>query len=86
MFSGGSMKLDLDYQKNGQIVTNLMAADQPDLWTQNASVLSDLARTAFVSIITGEKDLDYFDTFVQDWLEAGGQQTLDEMEKLYPNN
>jgi putative aldouronate transport system substrate-binding protein len=43
-----------------------------------------MVKTTFTAIITGEKDLSYFDTFVQDWLAAGGQQTLDEMEKLYP--
>jgi putative aldouronate transport system substrate-binding protein len=84
MFSEGSMKLDLDYQKNGQIVTNIMAAEQPDIWIQNSSVLSDLVKSAYTAIITGEKDIDYFDTFVEEWLSAGGQETLDEMDKLYP--
>ena len=84
MFSEGSMKIDLDYQKNGQIVTNIMASVQPDIWVQNSSVLGDLVKAAYLAIITGEKDLDYFDTFVQEWLKAGGQETLDEMEKLYP--
>ncbi len=86
MFSEGSMKIDLDYQKNGQIVTNIMASKEPDIWIQNASVLGDLVKSAYTAIITGEKDLDYFDTFVQEWLNAGGQETLDEMEKLYPQN
>lgn len=86
MFSEGSMKIDLDYQKNGQTVTNLMASQEPDIWTQNSSVLVDLVKIAYTAIITGEKDLDYFDTFVKEWLAAGGQETLDEMEKLYPEN
>ena len=80
------MKIDLDYQNNGQIVTNIMASAQPEIWIQNASVLGDLVKAAYLAIITGEKDLDYFDTFVQEWLKAGGQATLDEMEKLYPEN
>lgn len=84
MFSEGSMKIDLDYQKNGQTVTNVMSSLQPDIWTQNSSVLTDMVKTTFVSIITGDKDIDYFDTFVDEWLAAGGQQTLDEMELLYP--
>ncbi len=84
MFTEGSMKIDLDYLNNGQIVKNEMAAQEPEIWIQNASVLTDMVKTTFTAIITGEKDLSYFDTFVQDWLAAGGQQTLDEMEKLYP--
>lgn len=86
MNAAGSMKIDLDYQKNGQDVINIMAGEEPDIWIQNASVLNDLVRTAYTAIITGDKDLDYFDTFVKEWLEAGGQETLDEMEKIYPNN
>lgn len=86
MYSEGSMKIDLDYQKNGQIVTNIMAGEEPDIWIQNASVLNDLVRTAYTAIITGDKELDYFDTFVQEWLAAGGQETLNQMEKLYPKN
>ncbi|MHB8129373.1 MAG: extracellular solute-binding protein [Mobilitalea sp.] len=86
MYSEGSMKLDLDYQKNGQIVTNIMASQEPEIWIQNSSVLNDLVRSAYTAIIIGNKDLDYFDTFVEEWLEAGGQETLDEMDKLYPIN
>jgi putative aldouronate transport system substrate-binding protein len=63
-----------------------MASQEPDIWTQNSSVLVDLVKAAYTAIITGEKELDYFDTFVEEWLAAGGQETLDEMEKLYPKN
>jgi putative aldouronate transport system substrate-binding protein len=43
-----------------------------------------MLRTTFTDIITGVKPLDAFDQFVSDWLSNGGQQTLDELEKMYP--
>lgn len=81
---GGSMKIALDYKDKGWLYTNIMANEMPEIWVQNSSVLGDLVDTAFVDIITGVKPIESFDTFVEEWLAAGGQQTLDEMEVLYP--
>lgn len=81
---GGSMKIALDYQKKGWLVTNLMANEQPEIWKQNSALLGDLVDTYFVDIVVGNKPVDAFDEFVSAWLSAGGQETLDELEKLYP--
>lgn len=81
---GGSMKIALDYQEKGWLITNEMANELPDIWRQNSSVLGDMVDTTFVDIIVGNKPVDAFDQFVTDWLAAGGQQTLDELEALYP--
>lgn len=78
----GSVVIALkDY--DGHIVTNLMGSERPDIWQQNASILESIEIQAFTDIIIGNQPLDYFDTFVQDWLNAGGQETLDELEKIY---
>ncbi len=81
---GGSMKIALEYKDKGWLVTNQMANELPDIWRQNSSVLGDMVDTTFVDIIVGNKPLDAFDTFVTDWLAAGGQQTLDELELIAP--
>lgn len=81
---GGSMKIALDYQEKGWLVTNLMASNQPEIWKQNSALLGDMVDTYFVDIIVGNRPLDDFDEFVQAWLAAGGQQTLDELEVMYP--
>ena len=81
---GGSMKIALEYKDKGWLVTNEMANDLPEIWVQNSSVLGDMVDTWFVDIIIGNKPVDSFDEFVDAWLAAGGQQTLDEMEVLYP--
>ncbi|MDR1641467.1 MAG: extracellular solute-binding protein, partial [Clostridiales bacterium] len=85
--AGGSMNIALNvYRPAGALVTNIMSTERPEIWLQNSSVLQTLLETSFTDIILGNKPLDSFDTFVADWLKAGGQQTLDEMEVLYPNS
>lgn len=81
---GGSMKIDLDYREKGWMVTNVMEDRQPEIWMQNSSVLGDMVDTTFVDIIVGNKSVEDFDQFVTDWLAAGGQQTLDELDAMYP--
>ncbi|MCI9552551.1 MAG: extracellular solute-binding protein [Acutalibacter sp.] len=80
----GSMPIDLAHQAAGEEVVNIMANDIPDIWVQNSSVLGDMVLQEFIDIITGTKPVDHFDQFVTEWLNAGGQETLDELEKLYP--
>lgn len=86
MHAAGTMRLDLDAQARGELVVNIMANEIPEIWKQNGSVLGTMVETAFTDIITGNKGIDSFDQFVEDWLEAGGRQTLEEMDKLYPAN
>ena len=81
---GGSMKIALDYQDKGWLVTNLLSNEQPEIWKQNSAVLGDMVDTYFVDIVVGNRPVDDFDEFVQSWLAAGGQQTLDELEVMYP--
>jgi putative aldouronate transport system substrate-binding protein len=84
---GGSMSIALNtYRPANALVTNIMSTDRPEIWLQNASVLQTLLETSFTDIITGAKPLDSFENFVQEWLRAGGQQTLDELEIMYPNS
>lgn len=37
----------------------------------------------FTKVITGEESLDSFDAFVQEWLDAGGQEITDEYNRLF---
>ncbi len=75
---------NIDYTDDAAFIRNIMSTDMPDIWIQNSSVLGDMVNQAFTDIIIGAKPLDYFDEFVENWLAAGGQQTLDELEELYP--
>ncbi len=81
---GGSMKIALDYKDKGWLVENVMGADEPEVWQQSSSILSDMIQTTFVDIIVGNKPVDYFDEFVEQWLANGGQATLDALDEMYP--
>ncbi|WP_157950218.1 extracellular solute-binding protein [Vallitalea okinawensis] len=54
-----------------------------DAYSKYAPDLRRIAAEAFISIVTGEKPIDYFDEFVETYLANGGQETLDEMQTAY---
>ena len=87
MFSRGSMAIALeDYRNDKALIENVLGAQIPEIWLESVAVLQTIQDTAFTDIVIGNKDLDSFDAFVQDWLNNGGQKTLDELEILYPAN
>lgn len=87
MSKEGSLPIVLNkYIPDNALVQSVLGIQRPDVWLTNASSLDTLTITAFTDIITGAKPVDYFDTYVKQWLKAGGQQTLDELDKMYPAN
>ena len=46
-------------------------------WTQ----LRELEKKAYLQIISGREELDYFDTFAAEWMEQGGAQITEEVRK-----
>lgn len=72
------------YRPDGAYVDSVMSTDRPEIYIQNSSVWESMMRTAFTDIIRGDRPIEYFDQWVQDYLNAGGQLCLDELEKLYP--
>jgi len=47
--------------------------------------LETLKQTAYIQIITGARPLDYFDTFVDNYLRQGGQAILDSINEMRGN-
>lgn len=45
--------------------------------------LQELEQQTFLQIIAGEKPLDYFDTFVEEWYENGGADLTESVRKSY---
>jgi putative aldouronate transport system substrate-binding protein len=85
MSKSGSLPIVLNkYLPDKAIVQSILGIQRPDVWLTNVASLDTLTITTFTDIITGAKPADYFDTFVQQWLKAGGQKTLDELDKMYP--
>jgi putative aldouronate transport system substrate-binding protein len=85
MSKSGSLPIVLNkYIPDNAMIQSILGIQRPEVWLTNVASLDTLTITAFTNIITGAKPVDYFDTFVDQWLKAGGQQTLDELDKMYP--
>ena len=37
-------------------------------------ILQNLEKNAFIQMVMGNKPMDYFETFVEEWLEQGGRE------------
>ncbi|MFB9273795.1 extracellular solute-binding protein [Cohnella cellulosilytica] len=85
MAKSGSLPIVLnEYIPDNAIVQSVLGIQRPEVWLTTASSLDTLTITTFTDIITGNKPVDSFDSFVTQWLKAGGQEALDEMDRLYP--
>jgi len=85
MSKSGSLPIVLNkYIPDNAIVQSILGIERPEVWLTNVASLDTLMITTFTDIIMGTKSVDSFDSFVQQWLKAGGQETLDELDKMYP--
>lgn len=64
---------DISYANEGY-------TQQYDLLTDEE--LEELTSKAFIMIITGEKPIEYFDTYVQGWYDNGGQELTEEANRI----
>jgi hypothetical protein len=44
--------------------------------------LRNLQMTVYAEIVRGDRELDYFDTFVEQWMALGGAEMLQEAQEL----
>lgn len=63
-------------------IYNSMEVSTPSLM-KNSSALITMKNKAYISIITGDLPVDYFDTFVKEFMAAGGKQVLKEANDWY---
>lgn len=74
-----------EYLDNGVYIKDAKwGMDTPTLQS-TGSTLNDILVEGFTKIIIGEKDIDYFDTLVEQWLKAGGEMATAEMNETYGN-
>ena len=45
------------------------------------NMLATLEKNAFIQMIMGEQSMDYFDTFVEEWYEQGGQELTEKIRR-----
>lgn len=70
----------LGLDKNG--IYNAMKVSTPALMKYSAELIK-IKNKAYISIITGDKSIDYFDTFLQEFMAAGGERVLQEANDWY---
>jgi putative aldouronate transport system substrate-binding protein len=80
----GSMYIIMNnYVPKGWLQESVLGAVWPQSLIDNDASLQKITEQAFTEIIMGTRDIDYFDTYVQNWLRAGGQQVLNDLEAMY---
>ncbi|WP_425452296.1 extracellular solute-binding protein [Paenibacillus sambharensis] len=63
-------------------IYNALKVSVPSL-IQNSPRLIKLRNKAYISIITGDKPIGYFDVFVKEFMRAGGEEVLEEANEWY---
>ena len=67
------------YIKPRNYVKDAWAKDATSAMKEYKNALLEMENEAFQEIITGEKPLDYFDTFISEWKRLGGDQMTAEV-------
>ena len=62
-------------------VVSLIFSGETETMREKWAELEELEKEAYLEIISGEKELDYFDTFVEEWMERGGAQITREVQE-----
>jgi len=78
-------KAQLDQWKNIEqlgIADPAIAAMTPTMQDKKAD-LDKFAMETFIAIVTGQKPVDSFDSYVDEWLKKGGQQMTEEVNAWY---
>lgn len=74
-----------DILEKGQIVEDKMWGISTETMSASGSLLDDILVEGFTKIILGEESVDYFDTLVENWKTAGGEQMTKEANEYYSN-
>lgn len=67
----------------GRYIKNKVWAITPETLLNTGSTLEDILCEGFTKIIMGEEPIDYFDTVVENWKAAGGDQATIEVNEMY---
>lgn len=70
---------------NGEYIETGLKGAPPEQLAKYGSTLDDILTEGFTKIIMGSADIDYFDTVVQNWSTAGGEEVTKAVNELYGN-
>lgn len=80
------LELRQESEKKGIGQGGLLDPFYRPVYNEKAEILDKLFTNAHIDFITGARSLDEFDAFVEEWLKSGGQDVLDEAQKIYDEN
>lgn len=66
-----------------RIVRSKLWGASPQVLLDYGSTLDDILLEGFTKIIMGAEDIDYFDTLVEQWYAAGGQDVTEAVNEMY---
>lgn len=81
----GSQQLLISYQNdsNVELVYDQFFGAPGEIMTTKKTTLDDMLDQVFIKIIAGQEPLDSFDSVVEQWKTAGGQEMTDEVNEWY---
>ncbi len=83
MFCGKNFGLATQYAEQGLLEYDMKGAIVTDAMVDSEATLNKLELETFTRIITGEADIDEFDTFVDQWMLLGGEEVTESMNEYY---
>ncbi len=72
-----------DVLDNNQFIKSKLWGATPETLINAGSTLDDILTEGFTKIIIGAEPIEYFDTVVENWKVAGGEQATTEMNEMY---
>ena len=85
MGPGGSLTMACDQLDRGQIHNDAVWGAKPQVMLDYGSTLDDILLEGFTMIIMGNESVDYFDTVVESWRAAGGDEVAAAVNEMYGN-
>ena len=84
----GSQQLLMNYQNdsNVELVYDQFFGAPGEVMTTKKTTLDDMLDQVFIKIIAGQEPLDSFDSVVEQWSAAGGQDMTDEVNEWYASS
>lgn len=78
-------KLGKEIIDNKQYIMTKVWGQSPDSLNQMGTTLTDLLDEGYTKIIIGAEPIEYFDTLVENWYQAGGEQVTVDVQAMYGN-
>ena len=82
-YDESSLARAIGHVDNDQILKTKMWGQQPQVVLDYGTTLSDLLIEGYTEIIMGIESVDYFDTLVENWKAAGGEQCIEAVNEMY---